>query len=278
VRVVETVAALRAERRGLVGPVGVVPTMGYLHDGHLALVRRARAECGATIVTLFVNPAQFGPNEDLARYPRDFERDRELCAREGVDVLFAPPVEEVYPGGFATQVEVEPLSRRWEGEHRPGHLRGVATVVAKLLLMTGADRAYFGEKDYQQLQVVTRLARDLNIPVEIVGCPTVREADGLALSSRNVYLTAEERPRAVSLSRGLRAAQRAYAAGERSGERLEALIGGAVRAAGLSLDYAVVVDPETLEPLDEVGGRARALVAARLGRVRLIDNMPLPAE
>ena len=277
-RVVETVAALRAERRGLVGPVGVVPTMGYLHDGHLALVRRARAECGATIVTLFVNPAQFGPNEDLARYPRDFERDRELCAREGVDVLFAPPVEEVYPGGFATQVEVEPLSRRWEGEHRPGHLRGVATVVAKLLLMTGADRAYFGEKDYQQLQVVTRLARDLNIPVEIVGCPTVREADGLALSSRNVYLTAEERPRAVSLSRGLRAAQRAYAAGERSGERLEALIGGAVRAAGLSLDYAVVVDPETLEPLDEVGGRARALVAARLGRVRLIDNMPLPAE
>jgi pantoate--beta-alanine ligase len=278
VRVVETVAALRAERRGLVGPVGVVPTMGYLHDGHLALVRRARAECGATIVTLFVNPAQFGPNEDLARYPRDFERDRELCAREGVDVLFAPPVEEVYPGGFATQVEVEPLSRRWEGEHRPGHLRGVATVVAKLLLMTGADRAYFGEKDYQQLQVVTRLARDLNIPVEIVGCPTVREADGLALSSRNVYLTAEERPRAVSLSRGLRAAQRAYAAGERSGERLEALIGGAVRAAGLSLDYAVVVDPETLEPLDEVGGRARALVAARLGRVRLIDNTPLPAE
>ena len=277
-RVVETVAALRAARRRLPDPLGVVPTMGYLHEGHLALIRRAGAECAATVVTLFVNPAQFGPNEDLARYPRDFERDRSLCEREGVDVLFAPSADEVYPPGFGTHVEVDGPTRRWEGEHRPGHFRGVATVVAKLLLMTGADRAYFGEKDYQQLQVVRRLARDLDIPVEIVGCPTVRDPDGLALSSRNVHLAPEQRRRALSLSRGLRAAQAAYADGERSGERLEALMLRELRDAGLTVDYAAVVDPETLEPLDRVGARARALVAARLGPVRLIDNVPIPAE
>jgi pantoate--beta-alanine ligase len=278
VRVVETVAALRAAGRRLPDPLGVVPTMGYLHEGHLSLIRRASAECGATVVTLFVNPTQFGPNEDLARYPRDFERDRSLCQREGVDVLFAPTADEVYPSGFGTYVEVDGLTRRWEGEHRPGHFRGVATVVAKLLLMTGADRAYFGEKDYQQLQVVRRLARDLDIPVEIVGCPTVRQPDGLALSSRNVYLAPEQRRRALSLNRGLRAAQVAYADGERSGERLEALMLRELREAGLTVDYAAVVDPDSLEPLDRVGARARALVAARLGPVRLIDNVPIPAE
>ncbi|HEY3081339.1 MAG TPA: pantoate--beta-alanine ligase [Chloroflexota bacterium] len=277
-RVVETVAALRAGRAELARPIGVVPTMGYLHEGHVSLIRRARAECAATIVTLFVNPAQFGPNEDLARYPRDFERDRALCRAESVDVLFAPGDEEVYRPGFATRVEVEGLSGRWEGQHRPGHFAGVATVVAKLFLMTGADRAYFGEKDYQQLQVVRRLARDLDIPIEVVGCPTVREADGLALSSRNVYLTSEQRPRAGALSRGLRAAQVAHAAGERSGERLEALILGELRQAGLTVDYAAVVDADTLEPLDRVETTARALVAARLGTVRLIDNVPIPAE
>jgi len=278
VRVVQTVAALRAGLPELARPLGVVPTMGYLHEGHVSLIRRARAECAATIVTLFVNPAQFGPNEDMARYPRDFERDRALCRAESVDVLFAPGDEEVYRPGFATRVDVEGLSGRWEGEHRPGHFAGVATVVAKLFLMTGADRAYFGEKDYQQLQVVRRLARDLDIPIEVVGCPTVREADGLALSSRNVYLTSEQRPRAGALSRGLRAAQAAHAAGERSGERLEALILGELRQAGLSVDYAAVVDADTLEPLARVEVTARALVAARLGTVRLIDNAPIPAE
>jgi pantoate--beta-alanine ligase len=278
VRIVETTAALRAVGGELPRPRGVVPTMGYLHDGHRSLIGRARAECAATVVTLFVNPIQFGPNEDLARYPRDFERDRSLCEAEGVDLLFAPASQEVYPPGFATRVEVDGLTGRWEAEHRPGHFAGVATVVAKLFLMTGADRAYFGEKDYQQLQVVRRMASDLDIPVEVVGCPTVREADGLAMSSRNVYLTSEQRPRAIALVRGLRAAQAAYAAGERSGERLEGLILGELRRAGLTVDYAAVVDPDTLERVAWVGHRARALVAARLGPVRLIDNVAIPAE
>ena len=278
-RVVTTLAELRAARAGLGGPVGVVPTMGYLHEGHMSLVRRSRAECPSTLVTLFVNPAQFGPREDLSRYPRDFERDRAMCEGEGVDLLWAPgSVEEMYPPGFSTTVEVGGVSRRWEGEHRPGHFAGVATIVAKLLIQTAADRAYFGQKDYQQLRVVTRLARDLDLPTEIVGCETVREPDGLALSSRNVFLTEETRPRALALSRGLRAAQRAYAEGERVGERLEAEILRELRAADLSVDYAAVVDEATLEPLERVEGRARALVAARLGPVRLIDNVAIPGE
>jgi pantoate--beta-alanine ligase len=277
-RVVTTLAELRAARAGLAGPVGAVPTMGYLHEGHLSLMRRARAECPSTIVTLFVNPTQFGPKEDLSRYPRDFERDRAMCEAEGVDLLWAPgSVEEMYPPGFSTNVEVGAISRRWEGEHRPGHFAGVATIVAKLLIQTAADRAYFGQKDYQQLRVVTRLARDLDLPAEIVGCETVREPGGLALSSRNVFLTEETRPRALALSRGLRAAQDAYTAGERVGERLEAAILRELRAADLSVDYAAVVDARTLEPVERVEGPARAIVAARLGRVRLIDNMPIPA-
>ena len=277
-RVVTTLPELRVARAGLAGPVGVVPTMGYLHEGHLSLMRRSRAECPSTVVTLFVNPTQFGPKEDLSRYPRDFERDRSLCQAEGVDLLWAPArVEEMYPPGFSTTVEVGGISRRWEGEHRPGHFAGVATVVAKLLIQTSADRAYFGQKDYQQLQVVTRLARDLDLPTAIVGCETVREPDGLALSSRNVYLTDETRPRALALSRGLRAAQEAYARGERVGERLEAAMLHELRAADLSVDYAAVVNPETLEPMERVEHRARAIVAARLGPVRLIDNMPIPA-
>ena len=274
-RVVDSPAALRAARAGLPGPVAVVPTMGYLHEGHAALMRRAGAECASVITTLFVNPKQFGPNEDLARYPRDFARDRALCESLGVDLLYAPPTEAVYPPSFATTVDVAGLTERWEGAHRHGHFAGVATVVAKLLIATSADRAYFGEKDYQQLQVVRRMARDLDIPVEIVPCATVREPDGLALSSRNAYLTAEERPRAVALSRGLGAARAAFAAGEREGRVLEALIAREVKAARLALDYAAVVDPDTLEPLARVEGVARALVAARLGSVRLIDNMPL---
>ena len=278
-RVATTLGELRAARAGLPGPVGVVPTMGYLHEGHLSLMRRSRAECPSTVVTLFVNPTQFGAKEDLSRYPRDFERDRAMCEAEGVEVLWAPAtVEEMYPPGFSTRVEVGGVSRRWEGEHRPGHFAGVATVVAKLLIQTSADRAYFGQKDYQQLQVVTRLARDLDLAIEIVGCETVREPDGLALSSRNVYLTDETRPRALAISRGLRAAQEAYARGERIGERLEAAILAELRAADLSVDYAAVVDAETLESLERVERRARAIVAARLGPVRLIDNVAIPAE
>lgn len=266
---------MRTARSGLPEPVGVVPTMGYLHEGHAALIRRARDQCASVIVTLFVNPRQFGPNEDFARYPRDFARDRALCESLGVDLLYAPSVDEVYPPGFATSVDVSGLSEQWEGAHRPGHLRGVATVVAKLLIGTRADRAYFGEKDYQQLQVVKRLVLDLEIPTAIVPCPTVREADGLALSSRNAYLTPDDRPRATALYRGLMAARSALAGGERDARRLADSISQTVVSAGLTLDYAAVVDPTTLAPLDRVDRPARALVAARLGRVRLIDNLEL---
>jgi len=274
-RIVETRDDLRTARSGLPEPVGVVPTMGYLHEGHAALIRRARDQCASVIVTLFVNPKQFGPNEDFARYPRDFARDRALCESLGVDLLYAPSVDEVYPPGFATSVDVSGLSEQWEGAHRPGHFRGVATVVAKLLIGTRADRAYFGEKDYQQLQVVKRLVLDLEIPTAIVPCPTVREADGLALSSRNAYLTPDDRPRATALYRGLMAARSALAGGERDARRLADSISQTVVSAGLTLDYAAVVDPTTLVPLDRVDRPARALVAARLGRVRLIDNLEL---
>ncbi len=274
-RIVETRDDLRTARSGLPEPVGVVPTMGYLHEGHAALIRRARDQCASVIVTLFVNPRQFGPNEDFARYPRDFARDRALCESLGVDLLYAPSVDEVYPPGFATSVDVSGLSEQWEGAHRPGHFRGVATVVAKLLIGTRADRAYFGEKDYQQLQVVKRLVLDLEIPTAIVPCPTVREADGLALSSRNAYLTPDDRPRATALYRGLMAARSALAGGERDARRLADSISQTVVSAGLTLDYAAVVDPATLAPLDRVDRPARALVAARLGRVRLIDNLEL---
>jgi len=274
-RIVETRDDLRTARSGLPEPVGVVPTMGYLHEGHAALIRRARDQCASVIVTLFVNPKQFGPNEDFARYPRDFARDRAICESLGVDLLYAPSVDEVYPPGFATSVDVSGLSEQWEGAHRPGHFRGVATVVAKLLIGTRADRAYFGEKDYQQLQVVKRLVLDLEIPTAIVPCPTVREADGLALSSRNAYLTPDDRPRATALYRGLMAARSALAGGERDARRLADSISQTVVSAGLTLDYAAVVDPTTLVPLDRVDRPARALVAARLGRVRLIDNLEL---
>jgi len=273
--VVDTLAELRARRRELPGPVGVVPTMGYLHAGHASLIARARAECASVIATLFVNPAQFGPSEDFARYPRDFERDRALCEREGADVLYAPPTEEVYPPDFSTAVEVGGLTARWEGEHRPGHFRGVATVVAKLLVATAADRAYFGEKDFQQLRVVERLARDLDLPVEIVPGRTVREPDGLALSSRNAYLDAETRPQASAIHTALQAARRACLAGQTEAAELAAAVERALAAADFRVDYVAIVDPATLEPLARVDRPARALVAARLGPVRLIDNLAL---
>ena len=253
-----------------------MPTMGYLHEGHLSLARRARAENATVVLSLFVNPTQFGPSEDYARYPRAPERDSALAEAAGVDLLFAPSVEEMYPPGAATWVEVEGLTRRWEGERRPGHFRGVATIVLKLFLAARPARAYFGEKDYQQLLVVRRLAADLLPELTIVGCPTVREPDGLALSSRNAYLTFEERPRALALYRSLTQAQALLAAGERAGATLEAaMIAELAAHAGVAADYAAVVDAATLEPLPRVDREARALVAARLGRVRLIDNAPL---
>jgi pantoate--beta-alanine ligase len=273
---VATAAALRAALAERPGPVGLVPTMGYLHAGHVSLLDRARAENRTVVMSLFVNPTQFGPNEDYARYPRDPDRDRALAAAAGVDLLFAPSVDEMYRPGAATWVTVEGLDARWEGERRPGHFRGVATVVLKLLLAARSTRAYFGEKDYQQLQVVRRLAADLLPEVTIVGCPTVREPDGLALSSRNVYLTPDERPHALALYRALSHAQALLAAGERAGAALEAAMRAVLAdAPKVAVDYAAVVDADTLEPLARVDRTGRALLAARLGSVRLIDNGPL---
>ena len=272
-----TVAELRAERAALPAPVGLVPTMGALHEGHLSLVRRAREECASVIASLFVNPTQFGPNEDLARYPRDEERDARLFVENGVDLLFAPSVEEIYPPGHATTVSVGRLSERLEGRHRPGHLEGVATVVTVLLSIVAPDRAYFGEKDAQQLAVIRRLVRDLALPVEVVGCPTVRDPDGLALSSRNVYLSAEERWQALALSAGLAAAQAAFEDGVRDAETLRRIVRDRVEAQPLAqADYVSLADAGTLDELDgELLGDALLSLAVRVGATRLIDNVTL---
>jgi pantoate--beta-alanine ligase len=243
-------------------------------------MRRARAECGAVVVSLFVNPTQFGPHEDLNRYPRDPDRDCALAEEEGVDYLFAPAVEEVYPAGFRTAVNVEgPLAERLEGASRPGHLRGVATVVAKLFNMAPADRAYFGEKDRQQLQVIRRLARDLDFPIEIVACPTVREADGLAMSSRNRYLLPEERAAALSLSRGLFRARELFEVGERRAAPLAGAVRRALEAEPLVRpDYVELADQEEWVPVEVVWAPTVLAVAARVGGTRLIDNVLLSPD
>lgn len=253
--------------------VGVVPTMGALHDGHLSLVAAARSGCDRVIVTLFVNPRQFDRPEDLAKYPRTEERDRARLEPAGVDVLFSPDVDEVYPPGFATTVSVAGLSSDLCGAHRPGHFDGMATVVTKLFLMTGADRAYFGEKDWQQLQIVRRLVRDLNIPLGIVGCPTVRETDGLAMSSRNERLTEQQRAMAPALHRIMQDAAARLRAGEGAAPVLDAAR-EAVLAAGFErVEYLELRHAETLAPMDRRGEQGRLLAAAWLGPVRLIDNI-----
>ena len=281
-RAVETVAALRAGvarwRAAGASPVGVVPTMGYLHDGHMALVAASRASCARTVVTIFVNPAQFGPGEDLATYPRDLGGDLAKLAAAGVDAVFTPATGEMYPPGFATTVSVAGLADGLCGAARPGHFAGVATVVCKLFLQCGADRAFFGEKDYQQLKVVARMARDLDIPTEVVAVPTVREADGLAVSSRNVRLTEAQRAVAPRLARALAAFAAAVAQG--ADAAAEAARGrAALAAAGFDrVDYLECRDAETLTPVARAGGApARVFAAARLGEVRLIDNLPVPA-
>ena len=262
----------RAGRR-----VGVVLTMGALHDGHASLIRQAAAECDVVAVSVFVNPTQFADPTDLTSYPRTLDADVALAAGAGADVVFAPPVTEVYPDWPtppATTVSVRDLVDRWEGASRPGHFDGVATVVTKLLSAVGRCRTYFGEKDFQQLAVVRRVARDLSLPVEVVGSPTVREPDGLALSSRNVRLSADERAAAVSLSRALAAGAGAWASGaDRVG--VEAAMAGVVAGEPLvHLDYAVLVDAEDLDPADAAsGGPLRLLIAATVGPVRLIDNL-----
>lgn len=268
--------AIAERARGAGKSLGVVPTMGALHEGHLTLLRRARAENDLVVMTLFVNPIQFDRQEDLKRYPRDQERDAALAQGAGVDYIFAPTPEGMYPPGYATSVAVEGLTERWEGATRPGHFRGVATVCTKLFLITRPHRAYFGQKDYQQALMIRRMVRDLNLGFEIVVVPIVRESDGLARSSRNVLLAPEERRQALVLSRALRRAQEAFRGGERAGGRLRDAIEAEIRTAPLARpDYVAVCDPETLEPLEAVAGRAVALVAVWFGSTRLIDNILL---
>jgi len=268
-------ACERARRDG--ARVGLVPTMGALHEGHLALVAEAKRR-GATfvVVTIFVNPMQFGPTEDYSRYPRTLETDVAACRDAGVDLVLAPAREDMYPEGFQTHVEVEGLTTRLEGALRPGHFRGVTTVVAKLFALTGPALAVFGRKDYQQWKVLERMTRDLDLPIEVVARPTVREPDGLALSSRNRYLAAPERARATGIVTGLRAAVRAFDTGERRARALHDLVRGPIDAAFDVVDYVDVADPESLVPAgDLVGDRALVTVAARIGKTRLIDNCVL---
>ncbi len=253
--------------------IGLVPTMGALHEGHLSLIRRCRAENDLAVMTLFVNPLQFDRKDDLARYPRDLDRDREQAGAAGADVIFAPRAEDMYPQGYATYVTVEGLTSRWEGATRPGHFRGVATVCTKLFTACRPHRAYFGQKDFQQSLVIRRLVADLNLGFEIVVLPTVREADGLALSSRNVLLKPDERRQAAILSQALFAAQAAVKGGERDAAKLRADIESRIQTVPLAVvDYVAVCDPDTLEPLTRIAGRAVALVAVRFGSTRLIDN------
>ena len=260
-----------ARQRGL--RVGLVPTMGALHEGHVSLIRAARAECRFVVVSIFVNPTQFGPNEDFTRYPRPFEKDLATCAAEGADLVFAPDVATMYPPDFRTSVEVRELQDTLCGASRPGHFRGVATVVLKLFHVVQADAAYFGQKDAQQVGIVQQLVRDLDVPVQVRVCPIVREPDGLALSSRNQYLDAEQRRNATVLHRSLQLARTLVERGERD----PAVVGRALTAAivatpGATLDYAEVVDAESLRPLDRLRGRVLLALAVCFGSTRLIDN------
>ncbi|GIW94607.1 MAG: pantothenate synthetase [Pirellulaceae bacterium] len=257
--------------------IGLVPTMGALHDGHLSLVQASRAECDATVVTIYVNPTQFGPNEDFQKYPRTLERDLEQLRAREVALVFTPSDAVMYPPGFSTYVEPPAVARRWEGEHRPGHFRGVATVVMKLFNIIPADVAFFGQKDYQQTRVVLRMVEDLNIPVQIKVCPTVREDDGLAMSSRNQYLSAEERRRATALYRGLQAGRAALEQGTGSPHAVCQAVRQVLIDAGINdIDYIALADPESLEPLEVARPPAVLLVAARVGGTRLIDNVVIP--
>jgi pantoate--beta-alanine ligase len=273
---VKTLIELHAARLSFPGRVGLVPTMGYLHEGHLSLVRRAREECDHVVVSIFVNPAQFGPKEDLSKYPRDIDRDLSLLDPLGVDLVWMPTPEIMYPAGFQTWVDVETITHPLEGSMRPGHFRGVTTVVAKLFNAVQPHKAYFGQKDAQQAAVIRQMTRDLSYPIEIVVCPIVREPDGLAMSSRNVYLDPEQRKAATVLSRALRTAKEAYENGERDAETLRQIMEDIIATASLvQMQYVSCADYDTLEELDTVTGKALLSMAVFVGKTRLIDNVIL---
>jgi pantoate--beta-alanine ligase len=254
--------------------IGLVPTMGALHEGHRALIRAARLRCDALVVSIFVNPTQFGPQEDLAKYPRPISQDRALCRKEGVDICFEPTVEAMYPSGFQTMVTLPAIARWWEGEVRPHHFSGVATVVTKLFGIVHPQISLFGQKDFQQSTLVRQLVKDLNLGVEIIVCPTVREADGLAMSSRNVYLSPDERKRAVTLYKSLQAGAEAIQRGVTNGTTIqEAMVQVIKGEPAMTIDYLAVCDPHRLEPLSAVTSRVVLLGAVRIGSVRLIDNL-----
>lgn len=261
-----------AQRRG--GRVGLIPTMGALHEGHVSLIEAARRRCGSAAVTIFVNPTQFGPDEDFEKYPSDIEADLAVCEASGADIVFTPSVETLYPRGFETTIHVSGLTEGLCGAHRPGHFDGVTTIVAKLLNILPTDAAFFGEKDYQQLLVIRRMVRDLNLPVEIAACPIVREKDGLACSSRNRYLSSSQRTQAAVLSRALFSARDRIAAGHKRVKELVTRIRAEILEAGpAKIDYVEIVDAETLDSLTEVDRPARIVLAARIGPCRLIDNV-----
>jgi pantoate--beta-alanine ligase len=271
----QTRSASRAARRDD-KRIGLVPTMGALHEGHLSLVRAAKSKCDLVVVSIFVNPTQFGPNEDFAKYPRTFERDCELLEKEGVDVVFAPSVEETYPAGAVTYVTVEGMSDKLCGRSRPGHFRGVTTVVSKLFHIVEPDLAFFGQKDAAQVAIIKRMVRDLKMPVEVVVCPIIREPDGLAMSSRNAYLAPEQRKSALVLSRALRRVRQTFDQGERGAAKLiDAGRRVIAEEPSVRLDYLEVVDPETLEELDVISAKSLVALAAFVGTTRLIDNLLL---
>lgn len=276
-QVVNKIAEMRRLRRQVGGSVGLVPTMGYLHDGHLSLVRQSRAETTVVVVSIFVNPSQFGPGEDFAVYPRDVGRDLRLLERERADIVFAPSDEEMYPPGYSTWVDVENITERLEGASRPGHFRGVATVCTKLFNIVQPSKAYFGQKDAQQVVLMKRIVADLNMDLEIVVVPTVRESDGLAMSSRNIYLNPEERQAARVLFESLSLAKRLWQEGEKSADKIRQQMTSVIRKEPLAqIDYISIADANTLTELDIIDRPAVASLAVRIGRTRLIDNVPLP--
>jgi pantoate--beta-alanine ligase len=274
--VVTQINELRKICSMLAEPVGFVPTMGFLHEGHLSLVRAARGECASVVVSIFVNPTQFGPNEDLAKYPRDLQRDLGLLEAESVDLVWTPDDAVMYPAGYQTWVTVEELTKHLEGAQRPGHFRGVTTVVSKLFNAVQPKKAYFGQKDAQQARVIQQMTRDLNFPIEIVVCPTVRELDGLAMSSRNAYLNPEQRKAATVLYRSLKAAEEAFQTGKRDANELREIVKKIIASEPLArLEYVSCTDPQTFKELDRVEGRALLSMAVYVGKTRLIDNIVL---